>query len=249
LFTFATIVAALTISTAAPAADLPAPRQPFAPGAEVLNFSLIDYHGKNHDLRRTDAKVVVLFFTTPGCPIARQNAPKLQAIADRFREQGVVVWMVNAAPQNDPGDTQLDGPFDLIWVGSLFTHLDPPRWRHLLDLFERVLAPEGLLIFTTQGRFIRDQIANRAWRDAYGRPIWENWGVTEDELDRPVAAYDHDGFGYIEWEALDRTYGTSIATPAWVLQQLQTRPGLRIAGYRERAWGAQDVVACVGAGG
>jgi hypothetical protein len=108
LFTFL----AITAAAAAPSAPRP-PSPPLAPGAEVLNFSLIDYHGKNHDLRRTNAKVVVLFFTTPGCPIARQNAPKLQALADRFREQGVVAWMVNAAPQTDPGDTQLDLLYNL----------------------------------------------------------------------------------------------------------------------------------------
>jgi SAM-dependent methyltransferase len=147
---------------------------------------------------------------------------------------------------DDPGKTEIDGQFDLIWLGSLFTHLSAARWRSLLDLLQRVLEPDGLLMFTTQGRFIRDQIAGRAWLDAYGRPIWENWDVSEEQLDRVVSDYDRTGFGYLEWGALDRQYGTSIATPAWVLEHLQTRPGFEILTYWERGWPPQDLVVCRG---
>jgi SAM-dependent methyltransferase len=149
---------------------------------------------------------------------------------------------------DDPGETKLEGRFDLIWLGSLFTHLAAERWTSLLDLLERVLEPEGLLMFTTQGRFIRDQIAERTWQDAYGRPIWVNWGVTEQQLDEAVSDYDRDGFGYLEWGSLDRQYGTSIATPAWVMQQLQERQGLEILSYWERGWLPQDLVVCLGRG-
>lgn len=147
---------------------------------------------------------------------------------------------------DDPGETALEGEFDLIWVGSLFTHLTAPRWTSLLDLFERVLEPEGLLLFSTQGRSIRDRIADRTWQDSDGRPIWVNWGVEEQELDGLVSDYDRDGFGYLEWGALDRQYGISIATPAWVLGQLQTRPGFEVISYWERGWKPQDLVICVG---
>jgi SAM-dependent methyltransferase len=147
---------------------------------------------------------------------------------------------------DDPGETALAGEFDLIWLGSLFTHLDAPRWTSLLDLLERALERDGLLLFTTQGRFIRDQIAERSWLDAYGEPIWVNWGVSEEQLDAVVSDFDSTGFGYLEWGALDRQYGTSIATPAWVMEQLQTRPGFEILGYWERGWPPQDLVTCRG---
>jgi SAM-dependent methyltransferase len=146
----------------------------------------------------------------------------------------------------DPGETQLEGKFDLIWLGSLFTHIDAARWKSLLDLLEDALEPEGLMMFTTQGRFVRDQIAERTWQDAYGNPIWINWGVSEDQLDQVVADYEREGFGYLEWGALERQYGTSIATPAWVLGQLQRRPGLEILSYWERGWLPQDLVVCLG---
>jgi hypothetical protein len=90
----ATLLAAPPITAAAP--------------APVTNFSLLDYQGKHYELRRADAAVVVLFFTGADCPIARQSAPKLNAIRDEFGKRGVAVWMVNATPQNDPDDRKLD---------------------------------------------------------------------------------------------------------------------------------------------
>src|SRR5688500_2338904 len=62
---------------------------------EVLNFSLLDYAGKHYELRRADGRAVVLFFTGPGCPVARQIAPKLQKLSERFGKEGVVFWMIN----------------------------------------------------------------------------------------------------------------------------------------------------------
>src|SRR5215210_7560744 len=75
---------------------------------DVKNFSLLDYQGRHFELRRTDAAVVVLFFTGADCPIARQSAPKLVAIENEFGSRGVAVWMVNATPGNDPDEKKLD---------------------------------------------------------------------------------------------------------------------------------------------
>jgi hypothetical protein len=80
---------------------------------EVLNFSLLDYRGKCHELRRTDARFVVLFFTSPDCPIGRQSTPKLQAISEEFGGKGVAVWLINTMPQIDPTDAKLDAMYAL----------------------------------------------------------------------------------------------------------------------------------------
>jgi SAM-dependent methyltransferase len=42
--------------------------------------------------------------------------------------------------------------FDLIWVGSLFTHLSAKRWPKVLELLRVVLTEDGLLVFSTHGR-------------------------------------------------------------------------------------------------
>ena len=82
-------------------------------GDSVANFSLLDYAGKNYDLRRTDARAVVLFFTGSDCPIARQSGSKLQEIAEAYGPTGVTVWLVNATPQNDPDTRKLDVMYEL----------------------------------------------------------------------------------------------------------------------------------------
>ena len=56
---------------------------------------------------------MVLFFTGSDCPIARQSGPKLQAISNEFEGKGVAVWLINATPQNDPGNLKLDAMYAL----------------------------------------------------------------------------------------------------------------------------------------
>src|SRR5262245_27701876 len=60
--------------------------------------------------------------------------------ASTFGAQGVY--------SDDNLDTvHLDDGFDLIWVGSLFTHLPDARWPAFLKFLADRLAPEGLLVF------------------------------------------------------------------------------------------------------
>jgi peroxiredoxin len=61
----------------------------------VTDFALLDTKGKFHELRRTDAKAVVLFFTMNECPIARQSYSKLRALRKQFADRGVAVWIVS----------------------------------------------------------------------------------------------------------------------------------------------------------
>jgi 2-polyprenyl-3-methyl-5-hydroxy-6-metoxy-1,4-benzoquinol methylase len=46
----------------------------------------------------------------------------------------------------------LDQCFDVIWCGSLFTHLDSQQWPDFLGFFAEHLSPDGVLVFTTHGR-------------------------------------------------------------------------------------------------
>ncbi len=69
---------------------------------EVTDFSLLDYEGRFYELRRrTDQRVIVLFFTENGCPIARSTIPKLKALRNEFSRRGVLFWMVNSSAQDN----------------------------------------------------------------------------------------------------------------------------------------------------
>jgi hypothetical protein len=42
--------------------------------------------------------------------------------------------------------------FDLVWCGSLITHIDEAAATHLLGFFHNHLAPGGIYVFTTHGQ-------------------------------------------------------------------------------------------------
>jgi SAM-dependent methyltransferase len=131
-----------------------------------------------------------------------------------------------------PQDMTLDGPFDLIWCGSLFSHLDHPRWIDLLDRFASVLDPDGILIFTTHGAAFADALRVGDLRFPVPR---------RDDL---VARYDHDGFGYYDYPGRE-DYGISISSSAWVAELLNGSMGLRHGLFMAGGWGRlQDVHAC-----
>ena len=73
----------------------------FAAPKEVPDFAMMDTRGRYYQLRRNDAKVVVLFFTANGCPVARQSVSRLKQIQEDFAEQGARVWMVNSNTGDD----------------------------------------------------------------------------------------------------------------------------------------------------
>ncbi len=97
-------------------------RAEFKPGA-VVNFSLLDYSGQQHELRRADAPIVVLYFTSFSCPIARQSVAKLQALQTKFASRGVLVWMVNATPYDEPDDAAIQVIGQLAASGKLNGHI------------------------------------------------------------------------------------------------------------------------------
>jgi peroxiredoxin len=68
---------------------------------EVPDFALLDFRGRYHHLRQTDAKAVVLFFTANGCPIARQSIPRLRELQEKYEAKGVRVWLVNSNSGDD----------------------------------------------------------------------------------------------------------------------------------------------------
>src|SRR5438552_2636525 len=68
---------------------------------EVLNFALIDHHGRLQEMRRLGGKAVVLFFTANDCPVARQSAARIKSLREKFAERGVLVFMVNASMADD----------------------------------------------------------------------------------------------------------------------------------------------------
>lgn len=152
----------------------------------------------------------------------------------------------------DPRDITFARNFDVIWCGSLLTHLPAERFVGFLELFESCLSPNGLLVFTTSGahayrilcRLLPDRQspgpAPATAESAAQAKLY--FPIPDEELAGFAGAYETEGFAY--YEVLDN-FGTSLSSPAWVCKQLERLPSLRLVTYLEQGWGqTQDVVAC-----
>ena len=133
----------------------------------------------------------------------------------------------------------LHDSFDLIWSGSLLTHLDRDRWPGFLALFERSLETGGLLVFTVFGHEAARRLRARE----------NEYMLTPEKAEAILEDHDRDGFGYTDYPGQVDS-GMSLASPDWVRAQIGALPKLELVSYSEQAWHTgqhshQDVVACV----
>lgn len=135
--------------------------------------------------------------------------------------------------QEDPGGIEIGDRFDLIWCGSLLTHVDASRWRGFLELFAHALEPDGLLVFTTHGEII----ANTLRRGELEFPL--------PSIPDLVERFDTDGFAYQDY-INQSGYGISLSSAGWVGGLLHRWPELRLQAYIDGGWnGHQDAYACI----
>jgi SAM-dependent methyltransferase len=132
-------------------------------------------------------------------------------------------------------DTQIGGPYDLIWVGSLFTHVGEKDWRQLLTMFDAALSPRGVLVFTAYGRAIADLLRG-------GRV---SLSLTPEHREQILSDYDERGFGFFADQYPEMEHGDALAARWWVGRELDRFPDLSLLLYIEQAWLDQDVIACV----
>jgi SAM-dependent methyltransferase len=130
-----------------------------------------------------------------------------------------------AADFSQPSERQ----FDLVFVGSLVTHLDQPKFKRAVSWFISALAPDGLLVLTTHGRqhdlyqrYVREFVPAGAWNAARKKFLTK-------------------GFGYVPYSGPE--YGLSICKPSWLLAVVENDPSIRILALQEGAWNQhQDIL-------
>lgn len=120
---------------------------------------------------------------------------------------------------------------DLLWCGSVLTHLDAPQWPRLLGHFADALADGGVAVVTTHGRVA-------GWR----LESVTDYGLEPRARATVLAAYGANGFGYHDYPG-QKGYGISVSSPAWVLRQVEQVPALRAVAFAEGGWDRhQDVL-------
>lgn len=138
-----------------------------------------------------------------------------------------------AYSSSDPVEIRLNGKFDLLWCGSLLTHLDARLWLAFLRVFESVTRTGGVCVFTTHGRLSAQWVRSRKW----------TYCLDPLQLDGLIGRWDRTGFGYVDYPG-QTGYGISIAAPSWVCGQVEQFPSFRLVSFSEAAFdNHQDVVA------
>jgi SAM-dependent methyltransferase len=153
------------------------------------------------------------------------NKQKEAFVTAKFEASAIDPWAdFSAAPSRR---------FDLIFAGSLVTHFGPNQYVRAIRWCIDALAPEGLLIFASNGRrifhLLNATFRSGGWHDSLRSFVDTGFGYRPHDPAMPM-----DG---------PLSYGTSLSAPSWVTRRVETDPEARILSFREGAWDdGQDVV-------
>lgn len=165
----------------------------------------------------------VLRFLVQRFPDARVHAGELMPDALRFCAEYFGAVPLQSA--YDLTELNFEKQFDLIWCGSLITHLEEQRARDLIGCFARHLKIGGLVVFTTHGDHVAAQVSKQP----------DFYGLRRAEIPGLVKSYQQVGFGYLEYPGWDG-YGVSLTSPDWIRAQAAAEGGLREVYFAAQGW-------------
>ena len=131
------------------------------------------------------------------------------------------------------------GEWDVIFCGSLLTHLPQSLFWPTMDFMTRSLRPGGIAVVTLEGRrsvFIQDN-------------MWKLIG--DDKFAFIREGYQASGFGFSDYNQEFRdekfnaqeSYGVAVVRPDWLMSGLIERDSIMVLDYCEADWDEhQDVI-------
>ncbi len=121
--------------------------------------------------------------------------------------------------------------FDLIWCGSLVTHIDEPATLDLLDFFCRHLNSGGVCVFTTLGRNVAHEMSTGKTK----HPL-----MTEEGIKKLLDEYERTGYGYADYAHTDAlssgTSGISLVSRSHVEEMARSVGPWELVYSRESGW-------------
>lgn len=136
-------------------------------------------------------------------------------------------------------DLEFDTKYDVIFSGSLLTHLPAKSFAAALRCMTRALSDNGVAIITVPGRYVEFSQRNK-------------YGIIQHELfDVALETVPSTGFGYVDYSHdllanawnKQENYGISLCRPHYVMKALEPDFNIRILNYIERGWDVgQDVL-------
>jgi SAM-dependent methyltransferase len=131
--------------------------------------------------------------------------------------------------ETNPSDVPLDSEFDVIWVGSLFTHLDREAWLKFFSFLVDHLALGGILVFTTFGPLTSAGL--------------RGFGMFHDQIRPMLDGYEREGFGYQDYKG-QSGWGLTVVSPDFVKSCIRDNSAIELVNYAPVAWGQQNVIVC-----
>ena len=144
------------------------------------------------------------------------RAPDMEFCAREFRANSWVSC-------TDFESVSAPGDYDLVWLGSVATHLPEEKVISLIDKTVSWCKHGALILITFHGR------QALAVHSAGFRYIaTEQWSDIVDE-------YRAHGFGYADYPG-ESGYGISLAATSWVANVIEKRLDVRLLTLAERVW-------------
>jgi len=128
----------------------------------------------------------------------------------------------------------LGSKFDLIWCGSLLTHIETIFAVDLLHFFDRHLSVGGLLIFSSHGNSVCEDIKD-------GK---KTYGLDEGGVSQLIRSYAESGYGYANYPG-QADYGISVTSAEWLRGQFNKIQGWKEVYCKERGWDNHQDIFCI----
>ena len=116
--------------------------------------------------------------------------------------------------------------YDLIWVGSVFTHIPLESAQHLFKELVRGLNPGGLLLFTTAGKHVASLF----------NPEKEKL-LEPSEAKAALEAYKKFGYGFVPYKNGKYQNWGRCFTSFEVIHKLSKSSPVTLFTYKEGGWG------------
>jgi hypothetical protein len=124
------------------------------------------------------------------------------------------------------------GTYDLIWLGSVITHLSSINTQFILDKMLSWTNIGGIIVMSFHGRFALQRQDGGSFRYIHDA----GWAIIKAE-------YDRIGFGYCDYEG-QIGYGISVIKLSWMSSLVEARSDSRLVTLVETAWDAHhDIIA------
>jgi SAM-dependent methyltransferase len=151
-----------------------------------------------------------------------------------------VDWCVDQLGCHRMGDQIPHDYYDLIWVGSVITHLPEAAARDLVGALKRALRPMGVCMITIGGRLALRNLVGFA--NGQTDNTYQGYGQSVEGAKAIVAGYQAYGYGYHDYPN-QRGYGGSLVSPAWLSRHALDNETIELL-FQEMGWDThQDVFA------